>query len=199
MSRSGVISLCVLGLVITGSAAASADETPIPDGVEVPLSSVEITTIWEAPRTTLTKYWVAPREADAEALKESLGAEQDGGDTVVQLSDRFLFDFGSAELRPTASASLDSLAVLLEETESPITITGHTDSIGADAVNQPLSEERAAAIAAYLVEQGVAQDRITTEGKGSTEPVADNMHPDGSDNPEGRQQNRRVEVRYEGG
>lgn len=124
-------------------------------------------------------------------------AEQDAGQTVVQLEDRFLFDFGSATLRPTATASLNTVAAILATKESEVEVIGHTDSLGGDAVNQPLSEKRAQAVTDFLVKAGVAKARITSSGKGSTDPLAENKHPDGRDNPAGRQVNRRVEIRYE--
>ena len=129
-------------------------------------------------------------------MKDALDAEDEGEATVVQLSDQFLFDFGSAELRPTATRSLDTVVAVLEEGEAPVEVTGHTDSLGGDAVNQPLSQERARAVADYLVEQGIEESRITAQGRGSSEPVAPNTHEDGRDDPEGRQENRRVEIRY---
>ena len=70
--------------------------------------------------------------------------------------------------------------------------------MGSDAVNQPLSEARAQSVKDYLVGKGIDASRITSSGKGSSEPVAENTHSDGRDNPEGRQENRRVEIRYAG-
>lgn len=79
-----------------------------------------------------------------------------------------------------------------------MTIVGHTDSRGEDDYNRKLSEDRAESVLDALVDAGVKQDRLTAEGKGSTEPVAKNKNSDGSDNPEGRQKNRRVEVTVHG-
>lgn len=176
--------------------ASASEDAPLPEGYEAPRSTVQVFQAWEAPRSTVSTFYTDPDQVDTAELEEALGAEDDGEDTVVQLADRFLFDFGSAELRPTGASSLDTLVALLSESETAIEVTGHTDSMGTDQINQPLSEERAAAVAGYLAEQGIDADRITTEGRGSSEPVAENTHPDGRDNPEGRQQNRRVEVRY---
>lgn len=179
--------------------ATSAEDAPVPEDYTAPLTSVEVFTAWEVPRSTVSLFYTDPVGVDTEALEEALDAEDEDDGTLVQLSDRFLFDFDSAELRPTAEPSLDTLVALLADTGSVVEVTGHTDGLGTDEVNQPLSQERAEAVADYLVEQGIEADRITSSGAGSSEPVADNTHPDGRDNPEGRQANRRVEVRYSDG
>ena len=79
--------------------------------------------------------------------------------------------------------------MLVQHPELRIRIEGHTDSEGEDAYNQQLSEQRATAVRSYLVEKyGVAAQRLETAGLGESKPVADNATP------EGRQQNRRVEL-----
>jgi len=70
--------------------------------------------------------------------------------------------------------------------------TGHTDSIGTEAYNQKLSERRAAAVKEYLVSKGIPSAKITTIGKGKTQPVATNKTK------EGRQKNRRVDIEFKG-
>lgn len=198
--RAGTSLLLLVLAGLTGLPSAVAGESaPVPEDYEPPLSSVSVYTAWETPLSSVGLFYTEPEEVDAEALEEALGARQESGATVIDLSDRFLFDFDSAELRPTAAARLDTLVPLLQEVDDEVEVIGHTDSLGGDAVNQPLSEERAEAVAGYLTDAGIDAERITTSGAGSSEPVADNTHPDGRDNPEGRQQNRRVEIRYAGG
>ena len=75
-------------------------------------------------------------------------------------------------------------------------IEGHTDSIGSDSYNQALSERRAQAVKAYLVSKGISATRLSTEGKGESEPIADNTK-NGRDNPEGRAMNRRAELKVQ--
>lgn len=100
-----------------------------------------------------------------------------------------LFDFDSASLRSEARTHLSNLAQSLRENANThVVIVGHADSVGTEAYNQELSERRAAAAARVLREEGVAADRIESEGRGETDPVADNRTE------EGRQRNRRVEV-----
>ena len=114
--------------------------------------------------------------------------------TVITLQDGVLFDFGKYDLRPEAKATLAKLATVLNQAKVPAAqINGHTDSIGDDAFNQDLSEKRASAVATQLKADGVSAN-LETHGYGKTQPVADNTNADGSDNPAGRQANRRVEI-----
>lgn len=187
--------VAMAGAAVLSAPLAVADDAPVPEGFEAPLSTVKVSTVWEAPLSTVAKFYTNPTEVPKEDLAEALEAEEKSAGTLVTLSDRFLFAFGSAELAAGAAASLDNVVALMAETTGKVTVTGHTDSIGSDSANQKLSEDRAKAVADYLVSKGVDSARITTEGKGAKEPIADN-EIDGRDNPEGRQQNRRVEVLF---
>lgn len=135
-----------------------------------------------------------------EALKTELGAVETERGTMVSLPGDVTFDFDKATIRQEARATLDRLAELIRASgEGTIAVEGHTDSRGDDAYNQRLSEQRAEAVAAYLADKGVAEDRLQTRGFGESRPVAENEGADGSDNEEGRQRNRRVEVILPGG
>ena len=106
-----------------------------------------------------------------------------------RMSGNVLFDFDKSDLTPAAKAQLDTLMDKLRNADVvSIKVIGHTDSKGSDAYNQSLSERRASSVAAYLLSQGLAPNKLTSEGRGESEPVADNA----SD--EGRAQNRRVEL-----
>lgn len=99
------------------------------------------------------------------------------------------FDTGKAEIRPSLRPILDQFASgLRDQPNTEIRIIGHTDSTGSDAINNPLSEQRAASARDYLSSRGVDFRRIVTAGRGSHEPIADN----GSE--AGRAKNRRVEI-----
>lgn len=110
---------------------------------------------------------------------------------VITLSDAgdVLFAFNQSELTPTAKSQLDSIMGKLEDADVvSIKVVGFTDSVGSDAYNQALSQRRASSVAEYLLSQGVAPNKITSEGKGESQPVADN------ETDEGRAKNRRVEL-----
>lgn len=104
------------------------------------------------------------------------------------------FDFDAATLRPDAAPALAEIATRLGKNANPVVVEGHTDAKGADDYNQRLSEDRAAAVKTYLLGKGTAPERVTTVGWGERKPVAPNQKADGSDDPEGRQKNRRVEI-----
>jgi len=107
---------------------------------------------------------------------------------VITLSD-VLFVFNQSDLTPTAKSELDALMSQFEDADVvSIKVVGHTDNIGSDAYNQALSERRASSVAEYLISQGVAPNKVTSEGKGESQPIADN------DTDEGRAKNRRVEL-----
>ena len=100
-----------------------------------------------------------------------------------------LFDFDKYVIRPDARAKLDDLVSKLAGVNLEVIVAvGHTDWIGTEAYNLALSKRRADAVKQYLVSKGIEANRIYTEGKGESQPVADNRTP------EGRQKNRRVEV-----
>jgi outer membrane protein OmpA-like peptidoglycan-associated protein len=99
------------------------------------------------------------------------------------------FDTGSAQIKPALQPTMDRIAQVLNENEKTyIDIIGHTDSVGTDAMNQTLSEQRARSVSGALTNRGVNPVRIETAGFGETMPIASN------DTPEGRALNRRVEI-----
>jgi OOP family OmpA-OmpF porin len=104
--------------------------------------------------------------------------------------DHVHFDFGKASLRPESYPELEELAGFLRNKETvKIEIAGHTDNVGKDTDNLKLSQQRADAIKAWLLKKGISTARVVAKGYGATQPVADNS------NDEGRQRNRRTEVR----
>ena len=114
--------------------------------------------------------------------------------TVITLEDGLLFDFGSFQVRADSAETISELSALLKEAGAPTAhVYGHTDSVSDDAFNQTLSEQRAQAVVEALKANGVSTSLDAT-GFGETRPVAPNENSDGSDNPAGRQLNRRVEI-----
>jgi len=129
------------------------------------------------------------------ALKE-LKAEVTAAEIKIDLAADVLFDFDKASIKKEAEPSLQNLATVLKANPSAsVTIEGHTDAKGADAYNQTLSEQRAASVKQWLVANAqVNGTNISTRGWGKSKPVTHNTKPDGSDDPEGRAKNRRVQV-----
>ena len=107
-----------------------------------------------------------------------------------------LYDFDKATLRPESKLALDSLVSLLNNNPSiKIELSSYTDSFGSDVYNMNLSQLRAKACVDYLITKGITANRLSAKGYGKAQPVDANTLPNGSDNPEGRQQNRRTEFK----
>jgi OOP family OmpA-OmpF porin len=135
-----------------------------------------------------------PRIVDVPARIIDLGPIEDRGDeTQVTVISDVLFAFDSAELSPAARDVLADVSGRLRQASGAVVVTGHTDSVGSDSYNLDLSRRRAQAVADFLRDQ-VSRSELgwQVEGKGDAEPVRPNTKPDGSDDPDGRRQNRRV-------
>jgi len=134
----------------------------------------------------------APAEAPKAAAPAPKPAPASVKQAVVIQADA-LFDFDKSVLRPDGRKSIDDAVAKLRGVDVEMVIaTGHTDSVGSDAYNQKLSERRAAAVKDYLVTKGIPAAKITTIGKGESQPVATNKTA------EGRQKNRRVDIEFKG-
>ena len=141
----------------------------------------------------------ATRLERVQQLKQALKArETEQNEIVIDLPSDVLFDFDQSTLRPDAIPVLAQAAQLIAAyPQAPVCINGYTDSKGSDSYNQALSMRRARAVAAQLQSGQAAQEMQRTmqvRGLGESVPVAANTLPDGTDNPEGRQRNRRVEI-----
>lgn len=162
----------------------------------------------DAPRSTFEKVGpesalesvfvsseVAPERVETtRTLLTELKARRSEGVIVVDLPADVLFDFDKATIRADARPALGRAGELLRSyPEARVTIGGHTDAKGDDAYNEALSLRRARAVADSLA--GPAGHALAAEGFGERQPVAPNARPDGGDDPEGRQKNRRVEIR----
>lgn len=183
-----------------GDAAPTPDD-PDSDGDGVPDSRDECP---GTPKGVAVTSFGCPKDSDGDGVPDYLdkcpgtpaGAKVDAdgceivGDIVINVTADH-FDFDSAELKPAMMAELDSVASKVSSSpgDEQLHVIGHTDSTGPEDYNQGLSERRAAAAAEYLMGQGVSSDRISTSGRGESEPVADNSTRDG------RAMNRRVEIR----
>jgi outer membrane protein OmpA-like peptidoglycan-associated protein len=134
----------------------------------------------------------AMRTRLSEQLNSILQTRDSARGLIVSMSD-VLFDTGQYSLKPGAREKLAKVAgILLAYPGLNIEVGGYTDNVGADAMNQTLSENRASSVRDYLVQEGVATNSVSSKGFGNTLPVASN------DNSSGRQQNRRVELLVSG-
>jgi outer membrane protein OmpA-like peptidoglycan-associated protein len=131
-----------------------------------------------------------------QGVLQDLKAKVTEHEVKIELDADVLFDFDKYNLRPEAADSLRKVGEVAKSYgNSPVLIEGHTDGKGTHPYNMTLSDNRAAAVKSWLVENaGVAASRITTRGWGETKPIAPNKKADGSDDPAGRQKNRRVEI-----
>jgi outer membrane protein OmpA-like peptidoglycan-associated protein len=130
-------------------------------------------------------------DRQAVALKKSMPEAEvvrDGDKVYVALPSGILFDVGKDALKPGAKDSLSKAAGTLKDSKTTIIIEGHTDSTGSDAINQPLSQRRAARVREYLVSQGVPASKMTAIGYGSSRPAVPN------DSEANRALNRRVQL-----
>ena len=131
-------------------------------------------------------------DRQAEEIKQTVpNAEviREGEGIIVKFDSGILFDVDQSALKGAARTNIESLATSIKNNpQTNIFIVGHTDATGTDAYNYRLSERRAASVKTYAVSQGIPSSRLTTEGRGETEAIADNT----SDS--GKAQNRRVEI-----
>jgi len=142
---------------------------------------------------------VLPRGAVADIAGANVIIEETPQATRLTVQNDVLFDFDKAELRSEAAAALGRVADIIRQ-RSPrrVRIVGYTDSLGADAYNQTLSERRARSVEQWLAGNGGGGlPPIEAAGRGEQDPVAPNTGPGGADDPAGRQRNRRVEVLLE--
>jgi outer membrane protein OmpA-like peptidoglycan-associated protein len=131
---------------------------------------------------------------EAELRRQTAGTgidvTRDGDVIKLNLPDGVTFDFNKADLKPQFYPALNNVAATLREyNQTIVEVTGHTDSIGSDAVNQRLSEQRASSVGNYLIGQGLMRERFEIVGMGKRYPIASN------DTDSGRALNRRVEIR----
>ncbi len=136
-------------------------------------------------------YYMDRQEAKLREKLQNSGVQvvRDGDNLILVMPGNVTFDTNSSQVRPQFEDVLESVALVVEEFDKTLLeVTGHTDSTGSDSYNMQLSEQRANAVANHLRRHDVSADRILTQGYGENRPIANNSTP------EGRQQNRRVEI-----
>ena len=128
---------------------------------------------------------------------EDLQVKESETEVTIEMAADVLFDFDKSDLLPKAEATLQKAAELVQQRakgSATVRIEGHTDGKGSDTYNQSLSRRRAESVKRWFTSHGLGTITFSTAGFGATRPVAPNTNPDGSDNPDGRARNRRVEI-----
>jgi len=139
---------------------------------------------------------VTKLDYDYDTVVQELGAQKVGDNLVINLDNDILFDFDSAQITPKAAERLKQLAYLIQQDrQGLVVVRGHADAKGSDEYNLKLSQQRAEAVAQWLTSlTGLDYTSFVAQGMGEAYPIAQNVNYDGTDNPVGRAQNRRVEV-----
>ena len=154
--------------------------------------------------TTRTEFSTVGKSIPADQLVEEVTTKEFQTQLVMDriilekaiVVENIYYGFDSADIRTDAALELDKLVRFLEDNpEIKIELGSHTDSKGSDELNLDLSQRRAESAVNYIVSKGIAKNRIRARGYGESRPIASNTNPDGSDNPEGRQKNRRTEIK----
>jgi outer membrane protein OmpA-like peptidoglycan-associated protein len=165
-------------------------DDPIPPGAQGKVQSIQGTVV----AIKGLSVAVAGNVQDLNAALKDLGAKTTETEIRIELASDVLFDFDKADLLPKAIPELEKVATVLKSyPNAACSIEGHTDNKGLKDYNQKLSERRADSVKAWLLAHGVWSS-MTIRGWGATKPVARNAFPDGRDDPDGRQKNRRVEI-----
>lgn len=126
---------------------------------------------------------------------EAMRVKETATEITIDLAADVLFDFDKSDILPAAEETLKKAATFVADAKGVTRIKGHTDAKGDDQYNKQLSFRRAESTRNWFVENSnVPAAQFSVDGAGETEPVAPNVKPDGSDDPEGRQKNRRVTI-----
>jgi outer membrane protein OmpA-like peptidoglycan-associated protein len=182
----------LVGLMfLLGIAAAAQSGWQQPGNIEQPHGTWQVPGPIQQPNGPWQKPGAIQVPKGIQAIKqESLPCE-----SRISVGADALFDFDRSGLRSDATETLEKLGPIIRRFGThPIEIDGHTDGIGSLSYNQQLSEARAETVKTWLVRQDFIPVSTPIKGYGKTRPIAPNKNPDGSDNPVGRQRNRRVEI-----
>lgn len=139
---------------------------------------------------------VTGASASQDEAIEGLVVKETEKEITIDLSSDILFDFNKSSIRSDASRALTAAEkILSKHPNTAINLEGHTDSVGSDQYNRDLSMKRALSVREWFIENSdIPARRFKLFGLGESRPVSPNANPDGSDNPDGRQKNRRVTI-----
>jgi outer membrane protein OmpA-like peptidoglycan-associated protein len=153
--------------------------------------------VWAAPTDLVFKTDdLGGRSQNLAGNISDLKVKESSTEIKIDLAADVLFDFDKATIRPSAAQALKQVASIIRSNSNrAVRIDGYTDSKGSNPYNQRLSERRARSVRNWLIAKDALNNvNFETQGFGARNPVAPNTNPDGSDNPDGRQKNRRVEI-----
>ena len=140
---------------------------------------------------------VGGKNQSLQVKTQDLQVKETATEIRIELNADVLFDFDKSTIKPEAAVALHTVGEIIQQKGNgrAVRIDGYTDGKGSVPYNLSLSDRRAESVKQWLAQkEGITQARMTTRGLGAALPVAPNTNPDGSDNPEGRQKNRRVEI-----
>jgi outer membrane protein OmpA-like peptidoglycan-associated protein len=139
---------------------------------------------------------MSPKIQTMVGKSKNIAVKESRTEVRIELASDVLFDFDSAAIQAKARPTLARIAQFIGgSAKGQVRILGYTDGKGSAAYNQALSERRARSVETWFVDKdGLRHVDFATQGFGARDPVAPNTKPDGSDNPQGRQKNRRVEI-----
>ncbi|MEZ5410212.1 MAG: OmpA family protein [Acidimicrobiales bacterium] len=182
------------GVTIPDNIDLNAPDFTVPD-IVAPDINIDID-ITEAPDLPVIRFPDAITIELPEITSDDVEVQETDDETIYRISGTVLFDFDRADLRPEALDVLAEIQAAIEDRgeSGTIEIAGHTDAVGTAEYNYDLSVRRATGVALWFRERVPAEQDIQAVGYGETQPIAPNTKDDGSDDPTGRAQNRRVEV-----
>ena len=181
----------ILGALVSSSASAQPSSTGAA-GLQSKTSGLNFRVV----DLVFTVTDLAGKAQDLGGAVLDLQVKETETEITIDLAADILFDFDKATIKPKAQQALQqAAAVIREKAKGTVRIDGYTDAKGSDAYNLRLSGRRARAVKDWLVtKEGLGNVTFVTHGYGEENPVAPNAKPDGSDDPEGRQKNRREQI-----
>jgi outer membrane protein OmpA-like peptidoglycan-associated protein len=190
-----LVSLFILALSVVRCAVAdqSYEEGPLPPGAKLETSPIKVGSV----RIELPGVKIGLSAQSLGITAPGISVKESELEITLSLSGDVLFDFDKATIRSDARIALEQIEGALKRIPNKqVTLVGYTDSKGDDTYNLRLSLKRAEAVMEWLKKRpDLRKFQFRASGQGEKEPVAPNNNPDGSDSPEGRQKNRRVEIR----